>query len=214
LLLSDHSIIVERVDKTLPRARRLPPVERRATIVAAATPLVRRYGRGVTTSQIAAAAEVSEGTLFHVFTDKDAIIEAVVEVELRTDQVLAELEAVDPDGDLRARVVAIVEVLRRRLGSVFELMTAVGMTRPPGPSPHRSTTHAALLSVIAAKLDQPGDRLRYSPEETATLIRLLTFAATHPAISDNQPLAAERIADVLLHGITDLTAGPTGGASC
>ena len=30
-------------------------------------------------------------------------------------------------------VVAIVEVLRRRLGSVFELMTAVGMTRPPGP---------------------------------------------------------------------------------
>jgi AcrR family transcriptional regulator len=192
----------------------MPADERRATIVAAATPLVRRYGRAVTTSQIAAAAEVSEGTLFHVFPDKDAIIDAVVEVELRTDHVLAELEAVDAEADLRTRVVAIVEVLRRRLGSVFELMTAVGMTRPPGAPPHRSTTHAALLTVIAAKLDQPGDRLRYSPEETATLIRLLTFAATHPAISDNQPLAAERIADVLLYGVADLTPGTTGGAPC
>jgi AcrR family transcriptional regulator len=214
LLLSDHSIIVEPMERTLPRARRLPAVERRAEIVAAATPLVRRFGRGVTTSQIAAAAAVSEGTLFHVFADKDAIIDAVIEVELRTDHVLAELEAVDAEADLRTRVVAIVEVLRRRLGSVFELMTAVGMTRPPGPPPHRSVTHAALLSVIAAKLDQPGDRLRYSGEETATLIRLLTFAATHPAISDNQPLAAERIADVLLHGIADLTPGAAGGAPC
>ena len=48
---------------------------------------------------------------------------------------------------------------------------------------------------------------------------MLTFAATHPAITDHQPLTAERIADVLLHGITDLDAtdlspATTGGASC
>ena len=33
---------------------------------------------------------------------------------------------------------------------------------------------------------------------------MLTFAATHPVISDNQPLTAERIADVLLQGVVDL----------
>lgn len=172
--------------------------------MAAATPLVRRFGRGVTTSQIAAAAAVSEGTLFHVFADKDAIIDAVVETELRTDAVLDELSAIDPDASFRARLVCIVEVLGRRLGSVFELMTAVGLTRPPGPPPNHDTVHAALRAVIADKLSQPGDRLRYSPEETATLVRMLTFAATHPVIADNQPLTAERIADVLLHGVVDV----------
>ena len=140
----------------------MPADERRATIVAAATPLVRRYGRGVTTSQIAAAAEVSEGTLFHVFPDKDAIIDAVVEVELRTDHVLAELEAVDADADLRTRVVTIVEVLRRRLGSVFELMTAVGMTRPP------------------ARLTGPRPTPPCSPSSPGSSTSRATGCATHP----------------------------------
>ena len=139
--------------QTLPRARRLPPDERRATIVAAATPLVRRFGRAVTTSQIAAAAAVSEGTLFHVFADKDAIIDAVVETELRTDAVLAELSAVDPDASFRARLVCIVEVLRRRLGSVFELMTAVGHD-PPARSAaqprHRPTPPCAPSSPTSS----------------------------------------------------------------
>lgn len=184
----------------------MPAAERRGTIVAAATPLVRQYGRAVTTSQIAAAAHVSEGTLFHVFEDKDAIIDAVIEVELSTDAVVAELRALDRSVELRVLVVSIVEVLRRRLGSIFELMTAVGMRRPPFPpgDPRHRAAHAALLTAVSEALGAREGQLRYPVEEAATLVRLLTFAATHPAISDGRPMSSEQIADVLLYGV----AGP------
>ncbi len=136
---------------SLSRARRLPPAERRAAIVAAAVPLVRRHGRAVTTGQIAEAAGVSEGTLFHVFPDKAAIVDAVIEAELCTDGVLAELRAIDARAPLQVTVVEVVEVLRRRLGSVFELMTAVGLHRPPEPAGQHQR-HRELLAVVADKL--------------------------------------------------------------
>lgn len=189
--------------RALPRAKRMAPDERRAAIVAAATPLIREHGRSVTTGQIAAAAEVSEGTLFHVFADKDAIIDAVIEVELSTDTVVAEIAALDQTLELLDHVVALVDVLRRRHGSVFELMTAVGMRRPPTASGHHDhrAAQATLLRAIADSLDTKRGELRYPPAESAALLRLLTFAATHPAISDGQQISAEQIADVLLYGV-------------
>jgi AcrR family transcriptional regulator len=192
---------------SLSRARRLPPAERRAAIVAAAVPLVRLHGRAVTTGQIAEAARVSEGTLFHVFPDKAAIVDAVVEAELCTDGVLAELQAIEPGAALRPMVVEVVEVLSRRLDSVFELMTAVGLHRPPEPAGHHQR-HRELLAVVAEKLRPRAEELRFTPEESADLIRLLTFAASHPVITDHRPHPAEQIADVLLDGIAARPAHP------
>lgn len=197
------------------RARPLPAEQRRDSIVRAAVPLVRRQGRAVTTKEIALAAGVSEGTLFHVFPDKEAIIAAVVELELRPGRVLSALAAIDPDDDLHQRLVRIVEVLRRRLTGVFELMTTLGMHRPPerqrtkpGCAPHGGEGHRhgppqqEILTVISEMLRPDADRLRYSPDQTAAMIRLVTFAASHPAITDEKPLPAALIADLLLHGIT------------
>ena len=200
------------------RARPLPADQRRDGIVRAAVPLVRQYGRAVTTKEIAAAAGVSEGTLFHVFTDKEAIIAAVVELEVHPGHVLAALRAIDPATDLHQRVVSIVEVLRRRLTGVFELLTTLGMHRPPEQvneehecpehddcqhknKPRNGPPQQEMLAVISDTLRPDADQLRYSPEQTAALIRLFTFAASHPAITDHNPLPAELIADVLLNGV-------------
>ena len=103
-------------------------------------------------------------------------------------------------------VVEVVEVLRRRLGSVFELMTAVGLHRPPEPAGQHQR-HRELLAVVADKLRPRAQELRFTPEESADLIRLLTFAASHPVITDHRPLGADRIVDVLLGGIAT---GPRG----
>ena len=60
------------------RARPMPVDERRAAIARATLPLIAAHGHEVTTRQIADAAGVAEGTLFRVFDDKEAMIDAAV----------------------------------------------------------------------------------------------------------------------------------------
>lgn len=215
---------------TSTRARPLPADQRRSAIVAAALPLVLAHGRSVTTRQIAHAAGISEGTIFHVFPDKDGVIQAVVESVLQPGQVAVDLAAIDWTTPLHPRIVAIVEILRRRMTEVFELTAALGLPHTPQPAAHGTTaghrSHGSHhdhrrarmreLSVVIEDLLRPSaDQLRFSPEESTRMIRLFTFAASHPDLTDQHPLPATKIADVLLHGIA---AHPhrrtTGGRSC
>ena len=61
------------------RAAPLPPAERRAALIAATEPLLERFGREVSTRQIAQAACVAEGTIFRAFPTKEALIDAVLD---------------------------------------------------------------------------------------------------------------------------------------
>ena len=58
----------------------------------------------------------------------------------------------------------------------------------------RRVAFVAVLAPDAASL-------RYPPEEVARRIRLVTFSATHPLISDGQPLTAEEIVDFAFDGV-------------
>ena len=61
-----------------PRARALPPDERRAAILTAVLPVVLDKGMSASTRELAQAAGVAEGTLFRVFDSKDDLILAAV----------------------------------------------------------------------------------------------------------------------------------------
>ena len=90
------------------RAAALPPSERRAEIIATTLPLLMEHGSAMTTRQIAEAAGIAEGTIFRVFEDKTALIEAVVEQS----GYLRELRAsADPQDETRIENLAeLVEV--------------------------------------------------------------------------------------------------------
>src|SRR5436305_13947527 len=77
------------------RAPALPPEERRAAIVAAALPLLMEQGVGVTTRQIADAAGIAEGTIFRVFPDKEAVIQAVIDAAIDTSALEGALAGID-----------------------------------------------------------------------------------------------------------------------
>lgn len=199
--------IVSTADATVSdgaRAPRMSPDERREMLVAATLPLVAQHGLKVTTRQIAEAAGVAEGTIFRVFPDKEALVQAAVAKALDPSPVLEELAAVDMRLVLRDRMATVTDILQRRFVMVFNLMLAVGMHGPPKDiAEHRRAArpaHESILTEIERILEPDHDKLRCPVPQVVRILRLMTFSGSHPLITDGHLLSPDEITEVLLHG--------------
>lgn len=174
-------------------------------LVAATLPLVVEHGTRVTTRQIAEAAGVAEGTIFRVFPDKDALVQAAIAQALDPSPTLDELADVDPAVPLPQRLVQVTEILQRRLILAFNLMIAVGLHGPPqdAADPRRAARpkHALVAAKIVGLLEPDREQFRCPVEEVARLLRLLTFSGSHPMITEGRLLTAQEIASVVLDGV-------------
>jgi AcrR family transcriptional regulator len=183
------------------RASPLAPEDRRAALVATTLPLVLAQGRQVTTRQIAQACGVAEGTIFRVFPDKDALIDATIASALDPAPLLAELAAIDLTLPLRARLTIVIATLQQRLISIFDLVTKVGLSRPPGEGQDRRKANDLIHQEVIRLLRPDRAQFRMPVAEVARLGRLLTFSGSHPLISDGARLTPEQIVGVLLDGV-------------
>lgn len=177
------------------RAAPLPADERRAAIVEAVIPLLLEHGSSVTSRQIAEAAQVSEGTVFKVFVDKDELIAAAVERAIDPAPFERAIAELDPDAPLVDRLTAATELIRRRVGDIWRLVSRVGVDHhPPGGRPLPDSP--ALIALIGSDADE----LRLPPAEAARLLRALTLSQTHPLLAA-EPASASDIVEVFLHGV-------------
>jgi len=196
-------ITVGAVSPSSRRAPRMAPSARRAAILAATVPLVRKHGTAVTTRQIAEAAGVAEGTIFRVFPDKESLVRAALAEAFDPEATRRELAAIDRSLPLRPRLAAVVDVLQRRFAEVFGLLEALGWPGPPdesqrGPAAEADAAYrAAVVDIVgadAAALRVPADHL-------AHVLRMLVFSSTHPLISLGRPLSTEEVVEVVLDGL-------------
>jgi AcrR family transcriptional regulator len=186
------------------RATPLPPDERRAALIAATEPLLEKFGRDVSTRQIAEAASVAEGTIFRVFATKEALIDAVIEDVFDAQRTCDELDAIDRGLDLEARMIAAVEVLQARLRKVFALFHSMRIGPKQDHQDFRErqrTDNNQLDAAIIAVLAPDAARLRVPPVDAANAMRSLTFALTHPILGNERNSDPKHIVDLLRHGI-------------
>ncbi|MEN3300780.1 MAG: hypothetical protein V7633_2838 [Pseudonocardia sp.] len=196
----------------------MAPEERRAAIVAATLPLVLEHGAGISTRQIAEAADVAEGTLFRVFPDKDALMNAVLRQGLDPTSTLRAIDGIDRSLPLRERLEAAVEILATRLRGVTGLLHAMGIHGPPPKDEHhpgceRPSPAALNDRFRAAVVDLVGPdahRLRIPADELAHVTRLLVFSSSHPMINDGRELSASSIVAILLDGLLARPDAPPG----
>ncbi len=176
------------------RATALPPDERRAAIVAATLPLLLERGASVSTRQIAEAAGIAEGTIFGVFRDKDAVVDAVLAAALDPEPTERELAAIDRSLPFESQLIDAVRIIQRRMHNIWRLLSSIGETSAPRTPP---ADLVGLADIFTAGCEQ----LRTDPLTSARLLRALTVAVTSPMIFAGNPLTPDEIVTLLLDGI-------------
>ncbi|MDT9592007.1 helix-turn-helix domain-containing protein [Nocardioides zeae] len=196
----------------VPRARPLPPADRRSAVLDAALPVVLEHGRAATTRQIAEAAGIAEGTLFRVFATKDELFAAVLDDVLDPTDFAAELDAVDRALPLEERLLVATRATQARFRRIFHVMTALGIVGPPrraDPDEQRLEAGRRSTARLTALLEPDADAFRVPLAEVVRLLRLLTFSGSHPHIGEDALLTPEQIVDVILRGTLRPTAPAT-----
>jgi AcrR family transcriptional regulator len=216
-LLSEDSLTYDGSMST--RARSLPPAERRTALVDSARRLISSRGTVPSTKDIAEAAGIAEGTIFRVFATKEDLLDAVIASTFCPAVLRRGLDDIDVTLPLRPRLVALAALLQHRFTDVFGIMGALGLTAPP---PSLAGVHAHCtpgeghVEGDGPPDDHPrhtgggADRLRCTPEQVITYLRLLTFSGSHRQLTGGELLDPEEIVDVVLSGVEKPTAASVG----
>jgi AcrR family transcriptional regulator len=185
----------------------MSPEERREMIVQAAVPLVTEYGAAVTTSQIARAAGIAEGTIFRVFADKDEVLAACFAEVLRPDRVEAEIAAISLDQPLADRLAEAADALHAhfgRLGALFGAVQRSGYNPPRSggegaPREGCENSQPMQWNALADLFEPEREQLRLPAAQLASaFVALLMQCGRHPD-DPSIPDTAEAI-QLLLHG--------------
>ncbi|MBE1580675.1 AcrR family transcriptional regulator [Amycolatopsis roodepoortensis] len=184
------------------RAPGMSADERRRMIVQSVLPLLVEHGAGVTSSQIARAAGIGEGTVFRVFKDKDELFATCFAEALKPDQVLDALAVIDLDQSLDDRLIEAADALSahlQRMGALIAIMHGSGK-RPEHRRDRRKESMSAMRDAMAELFEPEKDRLRLPPAQSAALFLSLLFSGRIRFSETGDEPTTMELVDVFLNG--------------
>jgi AcrR family transcriptional regulator len=182
----------------------MAPERRRAMIAEAAVPLYLEYGADLSTRQLAERLDISEGTIFRAFGDKESLLHAVVEAFFTRARVQMAKGIVDPALPLEEKVAALVGGTREWMRGAMRMVSLIGRDEAAKffSRPHDGGYAAALAAAFAPDADAlnvPLDRL-------AAIMRIAGMAGAahrgqHAALTDDE------LVHFILYGIAGVPRG-------
>ncbi|MER6663025.1 TetR/AcrR family transcriptional regulator [Amycolatopsis japonica] len=183
--------------------------ERRRMIVQSVLPLLVEHGAGVTSSQIARAAGIGEGTVFRVFKDKDELFATCFTEALKPDQVLDAIAVIDLEQPLDDRLIEAADALSahlQRMGALMAVMHGSGRRLDHrhddrGDRRDRRKESMSVMRDAMAELFEPEkDRLRLPPSQSAALFLSLLFSGRIRFCETGDEPTTMELVDVFLNG--------------
>ncbi|MFL6144999.1 MAG: TetR/AcrR family transcriptional regulator [Labedaea sp.] len=187
---------------------------RRQMIVHAVLPLLIEHGTAITTSQIARAAGIGEGTIFRAFKDKDELVDACTIEALRPDHALDAIADIPADLPLEERLVEAADALSAHLDRMGALMGALhasgrsrhrdGERRTAERGVQKAGRRESMVAIRAAMIElfEPDqDRLRLPAEQLASLLLALLFGGRR--VPDGEIPGTRVLVGVFLHGVVE-----------
>ncbi|HEX3785600.1 MAG TPA: helix-turn-helix domain-containing protein [Pseudonocardiaceae bacterium] len=207
------------------RAPAMSVEDRQAAIIAAALPLLIEHGSGVTTSQIATAAGIAEGTVFRAFRDKRELFVACLRAALRAEQQVAEINAIPADLPLAKRLIEAMEIVggyQQRMWAVMQAVHSSGVEldhhsfestkdNEDGSIAPNGAKHGFMqvADAITGLFEAETTQLRTSPELASRLLLGLMFTNQMQDERLGGVIARPaELVDLFLHGTLHT---PTGG---
>lgn len=187
------------------RAPAMSPEDRREAIVTATVPLLFEHGANVTTSQIAKAAGIAEGTVFRAFKDKQELIHTCVRTVLAIDSELELIEQARQAGTLADRLSWAISAVSSYLDRLWKLMSVL---RDSGYDPQADHKHKGpppemqRIAEQVASLFGPEDDLRVDPSLAARLLLGLVFTNRMQGKGFGDSTAdSDLLVELFLHGV-------------
>lgn len=181
--------------------------DRRTAILAVVIPLIAENGASVTTSEIAEAAGVAEGTLYRVFPDKITLLIEAVKVAIDPTEITDATDAIDESLSLEQKLTIASDLLVARVKSVTSLVNAIRSLPQAEHADHAGAhrfvadSEAAISASLTRLLAPHAAELSIEPAKAATALRGITLAAAHPIFANSEPLSRDDAISILMAGI-------------
>jgi AcrR family transcriptional regulator len=196
------------------RAAAMSPEGRRQAIIAATLPLLSEHGANVTTSQIARAAGIAEGTIFRVFPEKRDLLVAALRTAMSGEAEVARIREISLDLPLAERLVGglkAIEHYQQRFWALMRVFRETGWVPERDALEHgRPGEHpmAAIRNAIQGLIEPDAASLRIDPHSAAGLLLSLSFSRCMGEHGMGEPsTSVEQLVELFLHGALQFATG-------